>query len=368
MAVLANFLQRLLTKGGFVAASILAVAVILSVYFLRPERGEINRILATLDQNCLGCGYDAYTKSVQPHPMAFALLASTGAKIQDRSLLRTSADWLVANAISKPNTSGWGLGFAWDAFGDKSVNPPDTVYGITTALAVGGLLDAYEATQDQTYQEAAVAALDYYSKSFTRTAAGGYFWYSDQPSDNVDVYNVSSMLMGQYARAAKLLGRSDFAELARLAARDLTAGSKHINGIEYWPYSDRHNRPNDAVHAAYVVQGMIEYARYLDSAHLLETAADYLPSFYDNDEVLEFSVLHGGTDEKSRAPARLWGVGMLIYTLSEFNRHEDAQKFVSALDRYRVEGSDVFANRPGDRGKGEPRMVAHILLGLSWLK
>ncbi|MGN6142264.1 MAG: hypothetical protein ACTHOP_01600, partial [Mesorhizobium sp.] len=334
----------------------------------RPEVLTAARILKTLDPECPGCGDDAYSKTILPHPMAFALLASIGAKTEDQNLLRVSANWLVNDASKKANAAGWGLGISWDAFGDKTVNPADTIYGITTALAISGLLDAYEKTGDRSYARVAISALDYYSTFFTPTDAGGFFWYSDQRADSINVYNVSSMLMGQYARAAKLFGRSDFAELATLAAEQLVADSKAVDGVRYWPYSAKSDRPNDAVHAAYTVQGFIEFAQFSDDATVPAASVEYLLSFYHHGRVLEFSPLHRLPSNLANRPARLWGVGMLIYTLSYLNRYKDARKIASVLDDYRVNGTDILANRPNDKGKGEPRMIAHIALGLAELR
>ena len=151
-----------------VSASVIG-AVALYTAFARPPTIEIESVLETLDEKCLGCGYDAYAKTIIPHAMAFGLLASVGAKIHHERLMRTSADWLVMNGSLGKGKSGWGLGFSWDAFNDDSINPPETVYGITTAIAVAGLLDAYEVTRDPVYAGTAAAALDYYKSSFTLT-------------------------------------------------------------------------------------------------------------------------------------------------------------------------------------------------------
>jgi hypothetical protein len=300
--------------------------------------------------------------------MAFGLLASTGAKMKDGPLARTAANWLVAHASLAANATGWGLGFEWDAFGDGSKNPAGTVYGITTALAVAGLLDAYEATRDNSYIKVAEAALDYYAKCFTVTADGGYFWYSDQPADSIDVYNVSSMLMGQYARASRLLDRKDFGKLARLASRQLLAGVQSVDGLPYWSYSERNDRPNDAVHAAYTVQGLIEFNRHMPDAYSLSGHAQYLSSFGVNGMVKEFSSHHDLSEEQSSKVARLWGVGMLIFTLVQLDDIDHARTYAEALEKYRVGGGNMLANLPNSDKAGEPRMISHVSLGLAELE
>ncbi|MBX3598634.1 MAG: hypothetical protein KF874_13775 [Rhizobiaceae bacterium] len=325
-------------------------------------------IIAALDQGCLGCGYDASTKTTSQHPMAFALLASAGAHLNDSSLTRTAADWLVTNANK---ASGWGLGFAWDAFQDGSVNPSDTTYGITTALGVSALLDAYEQTGEAFYADAALRALTYYQQSFTATERGGFFWYSDQPADAINTPNVSSMMMGQYARAGKLFHRADFMRLASLAAQQLLADAKTVNGARFWSYYDRTERPNDAVHAAYIVRGLQEFNRYSDqfgASENLEGCAEYLLSFYQNGVVLEYSPLHSLPPDQATLPARLWGVGMLLYTLTDIGRKKDAENMAKALNQYLTADGKNLASRPKHSDVGEPRMLAHAALGLARLE
>src|SRR5690606_29961276 len=114
-----------------------------------------------------------------------------------------AADWLIANIdLNQNGTPGWGLPFPWDAFRDGSVNPAHTEYGITTALAVQGLIDFYEATEEESYLSAAVSALAAYATEFRN----GDLRYSVAPSDEAAVHNVTAMLMGQYARASRLTG------------------------------------------------------------------------------------------------------------------------------------------------------------------
>lgn len=110
------------------------------------------------DSQYPGRGFDPYQKQIDDHPMAYGLYASAASMLGMVDQAQTAANWLLANPATK-NSMGWGLPFAWDAFGDGTINPSTTVYGVTTALAVRGLLDVYAATKNAAYLRAAANAL-----------------------------------------------------------------------------------------------------------------------------------------------------------------------------------------------------------------
>lgn len=350
-----------------VALAVLAPPYALTEASERDDRTSAAAIVALLNKDCWGCGPDAYSDKDLPHPMAFALLTSTGVSLRDRNLTAETANWLVDNSTLNSKV-GWGLGFAWDAFSDGSENPPDTIYGITTALAVAGLIDAYEFLGDNRYLETANAALDGYATAFTETTDGGYFWYSNQRSDDISVFNVTSMLMAQYARLGALTNNDRFVGLANDAASHLLAHVEMIDALPYWPYSDRNAQPNDSVHAAYVVQGLVEHAHYAGKTFNVDDHARYLATFSTSEGVKEFSPLHVSALPAHRAhrPARLWGIGMLIYTLADVGKADDARVFVKDLARYEANGG--FSNIPGGETINEPRMIAHLTKGLARLE
>lgn len=361
--------MRLMRKR-YLALIALAALVVAAGFAFRgddPHRVQAQAIVSNLDPSCLGCGPDAYTGGTSEHAMAFALLTSVGASLPNAKLMHRAATWLLQNSTPSTGKTGWGLSFAWDAFGDGSKNPVDTVYGITTALAVRGLLDAYEEEEIPAYLETALAALTYYSRFFTETPQGGYFWYSDQESDAINTYNVSAMLLGQYARAGVLAGRADLVQIAKSAMEDLLAHSQQIEGFEYWPYSPKATRPNDAVHAAYIVQGLIDFKNATGQTIDLNQSINYLPTFANGDQVFEFSTLHNDLDTKLRErPARLWGVGMLAFTLAEAGEIEASKVVLVNSGRY-MTSPGLYSNLPGSVDEPEPRMTSHLALAASRL-
>ena len=77
-----------------------------------------------------------------------------------------------------------------------------------------------------------------------------------------------------------------------------------------WPYSDLMDRPNDVVHAAYIVQGLLDYAEATGRDLEMDQAIEYLGGFISDQGVYEFNEHPGLASKHCGQPARLWGVGM----------------------------------------------------------
>lgn len=226
------------------------------------------------------------------------------------------------------------------------MNPPDTVYGITVAVAVKGLLDVYELTKDQYYLDAALKALNAYSDYFVETPDGGFFWYSDRKEDARDITNVSAMLAGQYARAGNIAGNSHFTDLAVRAFNHLLHQSTVREGTLCWTYEIGGERLNDSVHASYIVYGLLEGRKLGLVKGDISPIIAHLRNFYRNKTVYEMPF----PDKKNKL-ARVWGVGMLIATLAEAGDMSTAKAIAKA------------ANLDSD----EPRYLSHLLFGFSHL-
>lgn len=324
-------------------------------------------VLSTFDVTHPGRGSDYFTEKPTDHAMAYGLYASAAALTKDISASIVAADWLVDNAHPTPGATGWGLPFAWDAFSDGSTNPVSTVYGITVAICIAGLLDTFELTKDERYAAMARAALDYYRPFFQETEHGGYFWYSDQPSDAIETLNVSAMLSGQYARAGALFERQDFIDVAAKGATYIWQRRLHSRFGDYWPYSTTQQKPNDDAHAAYIVQGLLDYQRATDTAEFdLAEAIRYLGAFTGPGGVTRF-VPHEDdlSPEARKMPALLWGVGMLVYTLAEAGDLEAAKRTAEHIHLYRHENG--YSALPGQKNT-YPRFTGHLALGLARLE
>lgn len=316
-------------------------------------------VMAQFDPVSPGKGTDAHTgELVLEHAMAYALYASSAKLLGMDDDATIACRWLENDAKKASGAMGWGLPFEWDAFADGDPNPVDTVYGITTALSVKALVDCSPPGE---VNQTAVLALEYYLRNATtKTADGIFFWYSDQADDAKSVYNISSMLAGQFARVGMLLGREDFVEAARSAASDLLAHRQEGKNGFYWKYGADVDRPNDAVHASYIVQGAIELKRWLDIDIGLQFSLMYLRKFFRKGLPYEYVKHEGLLPKRRKARARPWGAGMLLYTACESDdRH---------LRNLAEEGiRKVFPPKDDAIGvkSSHPRHLAHIAIGLA---
>jgi len=290
--------------------------------------------------------------------MAFAFIAVAAANLNNTSVCRAAADWLVSH-----NQPGWGLGFEWDAFGDQSVNPANTVYGITVAVAARGLLVAYRKCNNASYLKAAVSALDYYSRFFIDTPNGGQFWYSDQSSDAIATANISAMLVAPFAEAGELASRPDLVERADRVAKDLMLRRLSVGDFEYWKYSTKNNAINDAVHSAMIVLGLLEYRKLRGIELQLDRSIAYLRTFISDGKILEFSPATPAPEGLEDNPARLWAIGALAAAFEEAGDHKTAKLTLDRMKSYQVTPGK-YSNTP-ESSKQDVRMLAFALFGLS---
>ncbi len=312
-----------------------------------------------------GVGLDPSQSSVNQYPMAFAVYASSAVIAARRTendsyrdAATIAADWLVDNSdLNNDDLAGWGLPFAWDASQDGSTNPAHTVYGITTALAVKALLDVYELTGTRQYLDVAEETLDAYSNYYTPVDnRRGYVWYSQWPQDANPFPNVIAMLAGVYARAADVLDREDYKELAMSCAQYLMDCSIDDTHGLHWPYRVGRSKPNDAVHAAYVVEGLLELSAHCEISWDIDSALDYLEQYQDGEMLNRFVGYLPG-------PARSWGIGYLMYVLCLAGRCDAAEESLLALSTYEF-SPGKYGHSPGGIILF-PRFHTHILIALA---
>lgn len=309
--------------------------------------------LSRFDPEFPGRGLDAHVPTeVLDHAMAYGLYLSSVSMMGMEPEALHATKWLQENAIKKDDGFGWGLPFSWAAFGRSTPNPVDTIYGITTALAVQGLLYAHTRLGIPSALQTATAALEHYKAYSSTTGPGRFFWYSDRPEDAQNVHNVNAMLAVQYHQAGTILGRDDFKRLAQEAVSDLAAHIQVGENGEFWSYSDTIERPNDAVHAAYTVLGLAAVEGPIDASSEHYKAVQYLRKFFRDGKAYEF-VRHPALNQKKiETPARPWGPGMLLFAGSELS------------DPHLIELAFPFAANARVQSF-YPRQMAHIALGLA---
>jgi len=326
---------------------------------------DYDYVLDSLNKLRPGFGLETNGKGPMDLPMAYGLVASASAMRKDVQTARLAANWLVENPASECKP-GWGLGWAYDAFRDGSINPADTVYGITTALAVDGLIRTYKLVDDKRFLTFAVKALEYYVNYINLRGTSLTFWYSDQLQDKLyNAYNVTSMLMGQYATVGCLTGNNDFLKIAEGALNNLKTNVKEEQNYCYWHYAGGIKRvsPNCLVHASYIVYGLWKYVSSMKrSYNLLEQAGKYLDGFVTDSGVLEFHPHHVPRGIKGRR-ARSWGLGMLLFISTLLENEKMREKILTFLPEYEF-SKQRFSYQYGDK-LHSPRSVAYLLLGLA---
>ena len=344
------------------APALLLVALVVAACSPVPAAPDAYEALRVrFDASAPGRGLDQYTPAtVMDHPMAYAFFASAEAhrysRTQDRASLAragAAAEWLVQNAdLDGDGATAWGLPFAWDAFGDGSENPEHNAYTITTAVAVQALLDVYEHTGDPRLLETALAGVSTFVYGALEPGDdAAWFWYSLAESDALPVFNVSAMMLGQLQRLT--VHDPSLRRTADAVARHLLA---HRDADGHWYYSAPgaigDSRKNDLVHAAYIVQGLADYARFggsvgIDAQSLYETLADF--------------VVDGTVTEMPRepGPARAWGVGAALFTAGLLEQEFEVTGTLSAVFHAAALRYDPSPAR------FYPRQAAHVLVGLA---
>ncbi len=157
-------------------------------------------------------------------------------------------DWLLQTV--KPS-GGYGLGRAWDAFGDGSRNSVDTTYAVTSAGHVGDvLLEAYQHGQ---LEPERLAELMDAVLALPRVDRGRCIAYSDAAADRGKpcVYNVSFGAAAWLLRARQVTGWRAQQIEAVLAAVRPTVSTGYNRRTGYWPYSANNTRPQDLSHQVY---------------------------------------------------------------------------------------------------------------------
>jgi hypothetical protein len=229
-------------------------------------------------------------------------------------------------------------------------------------LTKGSTLDVYEISKEDRYYSTALDALNYYVNFYTPTATGGYFWYSDQNHDAFDVYNVNALLSAQYARAASLFDRKDFAHIAEKTFNHLWSTKEDDEWGIWWNYGKNQKKPNDLVHAVMIVSNVIEYGRYAKIPIETNKMMQYLERFLDEEKIREFVPHSGLARSLTKRPARVWGIGALSELLANHGSAFAQVHVLHALKAYE------FA--PGKYGmlpktkKESPILQAYVALGL----
>jgi len=344
-----------------------------------PPKSSYSKTISGFDSTFPGYGIDTAFQEYKLHyPMAYALFASAESKryliSQESSALANSVaavEWLVKHKELSGEV-GWGLPFAWDAFGDGSLNKEHTVCGIViTVLVVQALLDVVDALERspentlikiQTLIETAQSAIrSFLDNRFDRVGEHSVFWYSTNPDDSYHVLHATSMLVGQIQRLSNyvdspqeahelsLIAHQGFLYIIESARLDEEGNLQWLYEGKDWP-DDRKKRPNDLVHEVYVIQGLTDYAKYGGADPNLINPIELYGSFTQflgSNQVFEWPSTWKPEIQSRKEllgkPVRLWGASYAIHVAAIlkicFNiRFELSQKFYcKSLNNYFTE-------------------------------
>lgn len=276
--------------------------------------------------------------------------------------------WLLDNAdIDGDGVVGWGLPVGWDAYGDGTVNPPHTIYTITTAIVINGLLDWLEidpyapkdriiATVDAAFQPFLVAEI---------MTPDGLLPYSLSSNDRgYSTFNPAAYMAGQMQRFSEIV--PDFEKRDRLRfVSDMVMMSllnnKRLdqNGGWYWNYSVDENVPNDAAHAIYIIDGIYQYKQHQGSiADQFNWIAinRHVILFYSPED-RQFKRFPQITNNSYPGQPRLYELGMLMYYMGKFGLQEAGDTLFTFSIAYRLPDG-TYAKLPvGEEDSGNSLVV-----------
>jgi len=191
------------------------------------------------------------------------------------------------------------------------------------------------------------------------------------------------LFAGALQRLAKNLHGESSEKLQRFADGAMLYLSNHRKdelGALPWFYfgkklpSGKQNKPNDLLHEAYTIEGLLEYYDYGGSLRSELNPHEFVQSlkrYLSSEKVYEFPIEEGR--RYSERWARLWAVGYALYVASRLEGYEaslgsDVRKtFFDLLIKY-YRDEELWLYRPDEPVdcRGFPRQITHVLMGLAW--
>lgn len=215
-------------------------------------------------------------------PATYAFLAGSIAEVRgwNDPDVQTYLNKVYAQRLA---SGGYGLGYAWDAFQDGSVNPATTTYAITVTGQVGRvMLDGYQAGA---VPKAEIERLVQVTLNMPRSTATGQpgicLSYSSRASDmpycvpNITA-SAGKFLTDAWHAGIQLPGQLEL--MAGLTQRD---ASTYVTGTGFWPYIQGGSAQNDWNHNAVNVEAELTLSpaigqESLDAMMALTTPAKWV--------------------------------------------------------------------------------------------
>jgi hypothetical protein len=159
---------------------------------------------------------------------------------------------------------GYGLGVAWDAFGDGTTNASSTIYTVTVAGHVGPFLLAAYRNQSTVVARADVQNCISLLMNMPRVKVprGVCLAYSNNVNDNPPVEGGLGQVHNVNAGAAAFLADANSAGFGASGMQKLITDVSLCETIGYnsawrgWPYEDKSTAIQDADHDSYTAESM----------------------------------------------------------------------------------------------------------------
>lgn len=231
-----------------VAIALLPLLVIglgVEVVGARADVGSYDRLLPAVLRPA-----DDPTVGEDLYAMTYGLVLSAAVAAGDTGTADAAAAWLMDDLVD----GGWGMAWTWDPFSDGSPTPAGTPFGTTTAIAIGGLLD-------HGLDVAEAEAVGDVLLTWARDAwSNGYFWYSLEPHDAIDVTSANASLAGAAARFLATHGATALTADEVALLRERVEGSfRHLAATRRpglrWAYSTDQPVLNDTSSHVYILWG-----------------------------------------------------------------------------------------------------------------
>lgn len=330
-------------------------------------------LYARFDPSFPGRGVTDYPGNTEEHiPKAYAMILMAeiergrhGIESDLPDLGATAGRWLLDNAtLDEHGATGWGVPVAWDAYGDESVNPANTVYSISTGIVTDALVTWMETDPDAPGQEIIAtvsSALDGFAQA-PKTPDGLIAYSLAAPDQPYDTFNSAAYLAGQMQRFAKYADDLALAYRLRSTADATVASLVRHHQISpskawYWRYSIQEDVTNDLAHAGYIVEGLRTYVRErgrLSSDVDLPAVVNHLRDFFDR-----AGTPRGWPSFQTDIDrgARLYDIGMALnLSCSEPRLAPLSRKLAKVVDSYSA-GESGFSRYPADTPDEAPLVV-----------
>ena len=330
----------------------------------------------------------------QPMTYGFVLSAEARHFRFDRNAesgrrVRKAVRWLIQNRdLDRDGKPGWGLPQAWPAWG-HAPNPHNQPYTITTAIVLGGMLDALgirdfwsAAERDEMLDLMVQVALRWCRELWTEGYGGGYFWYSPSPADDIFGVNAPTMFLGSLARLLRDYGgrftdadRELVQQRCDAVARAVVHTVQLHDGQPFWLYAPLPNKLNrrgfeDLMHHVYTLWGIEAYRDAGGKVPLPWTRAQALRSldhFWKDGGVTEFDQDPPDNKKSDTKPARLCGAGMLLLGYAAWGDPRRGVEVVQWIDKQCGPWPQLRHSPIGKPDSVMLRDCSHVLVGLAWL-